>query len=93
MRRKAFTPLNPGFATTPLNQLIVELEQACVFEAPEIEAELNARLERLGKRWRFVRPGQIELYFPGKSRREQKPCDIGLFNTDSRSQVDLSDLL
>lgn len=93
MRRKPFKPLNPAFADTPLSKLISMVEQACVFSAVDMEAELDARLERIGKRWRFIAPGKVELYFPGKSRREQKPCDIGLFDRDARSQVDLSDML
>ncbi len=93
MRRKPLTPLNPAFADTPLSKLIEMVEQACVFQAAELEAELDARLERLGKRRRFVRPGQIELYFPGKTRREQKPCNIGLYDPDALSQADISDLL
>ena len=91
--KKQYTPLNPAFADTPLSKLIELIEHACVFEAPEFESELDARLERIGKKWRFVRPGKIELYFPIKSRREQKPCDIGLFDRDARSQVDLMDML
>jgi len=93
MRRKPFAPLNSAFVDTPLSKLVEMIEQACVFEAPELEAELDARLERIGKRWRFVRPGKIELYFPSKTRREQKLCDVGLFDTDARSQVDLVDRL
>lgn len=93
MKIKTFTPLNPIYADTPLSTLVAMIEQSCVFAAPSLEAELNARLERIGKRWRFVAPGKIELYFPAKTRREQRPCNIGLFDTDSRSQVDLSDLL
>jgi len=93
MKRKPLTPLNPDFADTPLSKLITMVEQACVFHVADLEAELDARLERIGKRWRFVRPGMIELYFPGKTRRQQKPCDIGLFDTDALSQVDLVDLI
>jgi len=93
MRRRPLTPLNLAFADTPLSKLTEQLEQACLFEAPDLEAELNARLERIGKRWRFVRPGQIELYFPTKGRPSQKPCDIGLFDQDAARQVDLTDLL
>ncbi len=93
MRRKPFTPLNPIYADTPLSTLIAMVEQACVFHAADIEAELDARLERIGKHWRFIAPGKVELYFPSKTRREQKPCDIGLFDRDARSQVDLTDML
>lgn len=93
MRRNPFTPLNPAFADTPLSKLITMVEEACVFHSADVEDELNARLERIGKRWRFIAPGKIELYFPSKSRREQKQCDIGLFDTDARSQVDLVDML
>lgn len=94
MKHKSLTPLNPAFADTPLSKLITMLEQSCVFRAADIEDELDARLERIGKRWRFVAPGKIELYFPAKSRRQQQqPCNIGLFDTHARSQGDLTDLL
>ena len=76
-----------------MSKLVEMVEQCCVFKAAEIETELDARLERLVKRWRFVRPGEVEIYFPDKTRREQKPCDIGLFDRDALSQVDLAEML
>ena len=69
MRRKPVAPLNPDFAHTPFPKLVAMVEQCCVFQAAEIEAELDARLERLGKRWRFISPGEVEIYFPDKTRR------------------------
>ena len=93
MRRKPLTPLNPAFADTPLSKLITMIERESVFHAWEMEAELDARLERLGKRWRFNRNGCIELYFPEKQRPTQKLCDHGLFDSDRRSQLDVADLL
>ena len=74
-------------------QLIGELEMASIFEAFELEAELNHRLERTGQRWRFTSKNNIELYYPEKVRPGQKSCDIGLFDLEGRKQMDLADLL
>ena len=92
-RRYPPTPLNQAFADTPLSKLVEMVEECCLFKAADIEAELDARLERIGKHWRFIAPGKVELYFPSKTRRQQKPCDIGLFDSDARRQVDLTDML
>lgn len=90
--QRQLTPLNPIFADLPTSKLITKLEIDCVFKSAELEAELNARLERMGKRWRFVRGGKIEIYFPEKQRGRQQPCNIGLFDEDRRDQIDMADL-
>lgn len=91
-RTQPLTSLNPAFAHLTNVELIARLEQACVFASGELESELNARLERTGQQWRFV-PHGIELFYPAKMRREQKPCNVGLFDRDGRRQVDLAELL
>lgn len=68
------------------------VEKEHLFESHDAERELNARFERSGRRWRFVGPERIELHIPTKTRSQQTPCHIGLFDTDTLSQVDLSDL-
>ena len=85
-------PLNPAFADMPTSELIRELESLCVFQSAELERELTARMERLGKCWRFSTMATIEVYYPARQRRTQQPCNIGLFDTDHRSQIDLADL-
>jgi hypothetical protein len=75
------------------SEIVARIERNSVFETPELEAELNARLERTGREWRFVRGHRIEVYFPERVRREQRPCNIGLLDRDARSQSDLADWL
>ncbi len=77
--------------TTP--ELIRQLERTSIFEAYELETELNRRLEKTGQCWRFNRGNKIELYYPSKKRPEQKPCDIGLFDLEGQKQIDIADLL
>ena len=93
MKRKSLRPLNPIFADTSMSELITKLEQACLFESHDLEAELTARLERSGRQWRFTAPGTIELYYPSKARPTQRDCNIGLFNRDDRSQLDVMDAI
>ena len=75
------------------HELICQLEKTSIFDAYELETELNRRLEITGKRWRFNIENKIELYYPPKKRPEQKPCDIGLFDLEGRKQTDIANLL
>ena len=87
-----YTPLNPRFADIPTSELISRLEAICVFKSAELEHELTARLERVGKHWRFVGAAKIETHCRSTQRPPQHPCDIGLFDVDGRRQTDMADL-
>ena len=93
MKHYQSTPLNPAFADTPESKLISMLEQECLFKSEALETELTARLERSGRKWRFIAPGKIETYYPNKARPKQRPCNIGLFDKDDLSQLDVMDAL
>jgi len=93
MKHKQRRPLNPAFADTPTSQLVRMLEEACVFTSSSIETELSIRLEQSGRLWRFVAPGKIELYYPGKIRPKQRECNVGLFDNDTLSQLDVMDAI
>lgn len=71
--------------------LIARLEHASVFDAYELETELNSRLEKTGQCWRFNDENTIELYYPQKQRPHQKRCDFGLFDLEGRKQIDIAD--
>lgn len=75
------------------HELIRQLEMTSIFDAYELEMELNSRLLKTGQRWRFNTGNKIELYYPLKKRPEQKPCDLGLFDLEGRKQIDIADLL
>ena len=93
MTRRKLPTLSPTFADTPTSQLINDLEQCCIFASHELEQELDARLAISGRSWRFTAPGRIEIYYQEKSRRDQQPCNIGLFDQDATSQGDLADVI
>ena len=75
------------------HELIRQLERTSIFDAYALETELNSRLLKTGQRWRFNTENKIDLYYPPKKRPEQKPCDLGLFDLESRKQIDIADLL